>query len=286
MHSALLRRVITALVMAPLVLWAILAMDTRTLGLVLLLVIALAAWEWAGLAGIDNMLGRALYTIVLIGLNAGFGWAIEQGFDPMPVLWIAVPFWLWALLVVLRYPVPLPGNGSGWFVGLIGIPALLLPWLALLLLHRLPGSGPASIPGPVWVVALVLVIWGADVAAYFSGRRFGRRKLAPRVSPGKSWEGLWGALLGVGLMALVFAQWLGLDASMTIRLLALALFTVMVSVLGDLFESVLKRSRGVKDSGVLLPGHGGMLDRIDSLTAAAPVFALGILSGVVAWSGV
>jgi len=272
MNNGLLQRVITASMLAPLVVWAILTLSTLSWGLLLLAVIALAAWEWAGLAGIEGAAGRALYTAALVALTAATGWAVDRGLDPMPLLWIAAPFWLWALSVVLRYPAPLPGAGGKAFVGLIGILALLLAWLALVLLHRVPDQGP------LWVLALMVAIWGADVGAYFSGRRFGKRKLAPKVSPGKSWEGLWGGLLLVALLALLFALWRGADAVGVLTLVLLAMFTVMVSVLGDLFESVLKRSRGVKDSGALLPGHGGILDRIDSLVAAAPVFTLAVLT--------
>lgn len=270
MDRSLALRLLTAAVLIPLVLWAILGLDALSFGLVLLLIIALAGWEWAGLAGINEAAGRLLYTAVLVLLSVACGWAWQRGYPVQALLWLAVPLWLWALSVVLRFPAPLPFNGSGWFIGLIGIPALLLPWLAIVVLHALPGDGPA------WVLALMVVIWGADSAAYFSGRRFGRRKLAPKVSPGKSWEGLWGALVAIALASMGFALWRGLDVASGALLLALALFIVMVSVLGDLFESVLKRSRGVKDSGALLPGHGGMLDRIDSLTAAAPLFTLGI----------
>jgi len=127
--------------------------------------------------------------------------------------------------------------------------------------------------GPELVLALLAIIWAADAGAYFAGRQWGRRKLAPRISPGKSWEGLTGGLLGGVVAALIASLWC--QTSVTV-LVPLAVVTVVFSVLGDLLESRLKRAAGAKDSGRIIPGHGGLLDRIDSLCAAAPIFALGV----------
>ena len=122
----------------------------------------------------------------------------------------------------------------------------------------------------------MLLIWGADSGAYFAGRAFGKRKLAPKVSPGKSWEGVIGGLLTALVAAVIATQWLGAVGGLA-GFLALVAVTVFISVLGDLSESLFKRVMALKDSGGILPGHGGVLDRIDSLTAAAPIFALGLL---------
>jgi phosphatidate cytidylyltransferase len=148
---------------------------------------------------------------------------------------------------------------------------LLGPWLALVHLHA------AAPRGPELVLFLLLLIWTADVAAFFAGRRWGQAKLTPAVSPGKTRVGVYGALLGAALAALALAWWLRLVPALTAAAVAICVATAFVSVVGDLFESLVKRRRGVKDSGRLLPGHGGILDRIDSLTAAAPMFTLGIL---------
>ena len=129
--------------------------------------------------------------------------------------------------------------------------------------------------GPEWLLYGLMLVWVADIGAYFSGRRFGRHKLAPAISPGKTVEGLYGAVAAVSVYTLLAAFYFGLDTRGTIYLLVMAVVLTLVSVAGDLFESVLKRERGVKDSGVLLPGHGGALDRIDSVLAAMPVFMLG-----------
>ena len=124
------------------------------------------------------------------------------------------------------------------------------------------------------ILYVFLLVWVADIGAYFAGRAFGKAKLAPRVSPGKSWAGVWGGLVAVGLLALVASLLVAASAQQTLLLILASLFTGLVSVLGDLLESMLKRFRGIKDSSQLLPGHGGIMDRIDSLTAAIPVFAL------------
>lgn len=126
------------------------------------------------------------------------------------------------------------------------------------------------------LVYVFCVVWIADIGAYFAGRAFGKAKLAPRVSPGKSWAGVWGGLAAVAVLSLVVSLLIGCDGRETLLLLILSLVTGAVSVLGDLLESMLKRFRGIKDSSQLLPGHGGIMDRIDSLTAAIPIFALGM----------
>jgi len=275
MERALLQRILTALVLAPLVVAAILLLDSLYFGLALLPVIGLAAWEWANLAGLQTRVAWSTYALLVAALTAGAAWAIAVGIDLFPLLLVALVFWPWAAWVVWRFPTPAPGIGRAVPMAILGLPALILPWVALVLLHGQSDQGPA------WVVVLMLVIWGADVAAYFSGRRWGRRKLAPSVSPGKSWAGFWGGLAAVALIMFLFSLWLGSGPLQTLVLVLLGLATGVISVLGDLFESVLKRTRGIKDSGALLPGHGGILDRIDSMLSAAPVFTLGVL----AWLG-
>ena len=150
---------------------------------------------------------------------------------------------------------------------LAGVVVLLPSWALLVRLH---GDGTL---GARLAFTLLLIVWAADVGAYAFGRLFGRRKLAPAVSPGKTWEGVTGGLVTAGLAAGLAAAWVGLPAS---RLVALGVATALISVLGDLTQSMFKRNVGLKDSGKLLPGHGGVLDRIDSLTAAVPVFVVGL----------
>ena len=126
------------------------------------------------------------------------------------------------------------------------------------------------------IIVLFSLVWGADSSAYFVGRRFGRYKLAPRVSPGKTWEGIGGAVLAGMLIGACAGWWCGLEAETGALFVVLCVVTVAISIVGDLTESLIKRHGGVKDSGSLLPGHGGLLDRVDSLTAAAPVYLLGL----------
>jgi len=150
----------------------------------------------------------------------------------------------------------------------IGFLVLIPAWVAMVGMKAHP-------QGNLLIFMLFLLVWGADIGAYFTGKRFGRKKLIPQVSPGKTREGVLGGLAVCVLVAIGFAISSELSMGATLALLLLALVTGMVSVLGDLFESMFKRERGIKDSGRILPGHGGILDRIDSLTAAAPIFLLG-----------
>ena len=177
-------------------------------------------------------------------------------------------FWLLALFWVVRFP-QAAGWSSPWQRALIGIVVLLPSWMSLVSLQKHPN-------GDLLLLMLLLLVWGADIGAYFAGKTWGRTKLAPHVSPGKTRAGLWGGLTSCALISAVFVVYLELDLANGVYLLLLAMVAGVASVLGDLFESMLKRYRGIKDSSHLLPGHGGVLDRIDSITSAAPVFVLGI----------
>jgi phosphatidate cytidylyltransferase len=277
--SALAKRVITAVAMLAFVFAAIFALPTRGFALVLLLVVAIASLEWAKLAGFAAGLriayAAAVAAIALAMLFApAFGFAGE--WPPLLVFTIcgaATVFWLviapcW---VVARWPM-LPRAAMAAIGGLL----LVAFWMALVVLHA---------RSPATLVAAMALVWIADTAAFFAGRRFGRHKLAPQVSPGKTWEGVAGALAGVALYAVACA-WLGQPApdaspassrlAMITGWVAVALVLAAMSIVGDLFESWMKRGAGVKDSGTLLPGHGGVLDRIDALLAAMPATALAV----------
>lgn len=259
-------RVLSALVLVPLVVWGLFAWPQPLFATFLGAFIAVGAWEWTVLAGIRARSARLAYSaaIVLGGLAVLALPALW-----MPLLMAAAGFWLLAFLEQLgvreldRGLLPtFPGRLIGGF--LVLVPA----WLVPLALRELPD-------GKWLTLFLMLYVWGADTGAYFAGHRFGRHKLAPRVSPGKTWEGVAGGLATVLAVALVAGVYgLGLAGTALALWVALSLVTGLVSVLGDLFESRLKRIAGVKDSGTLIPGHGGVLDRIDAFTAAAPVFAL------------
>ena len=271
------QRILTALILVPLVVAGVLGLGTWSLGGVFAAVILLAGWEWAALAGLSPTPARIGYVVVLgLLMLAGVPLlAVPAGALWLPGLallgWLLATFWI---VTYQRTAGTRPGTPGAWPLRLIGVAVLVPPWIALLTIH---GSGPH---GPWLVLFLLVLIWTADSGAYFAGRRWGQRKLASHVSPGKSWEGVAGALTLGGLFTLVAGSGFGYSGGALAAFLLLGLATVVVSVLGDLFESLVKRYCDVKDSGSLLPGHGGVLDRIDSLTAAAPFFAVGL-----AWLG-
>jgi phosphatidate cytidylyltransferase len=219
------------------------------------------AWEWAGFARLPAG-GRIAYAAVLLAAGlAGYAWLDDRWLGAL--LLASLLWWLAALALVATYPRPL---GLA-FVASVG-PLVLLPsFLLLVRLHASPGAGAAL------AFTALVVVWAADVGAFFVGRTLGRTKLAPAVSPGKTWEGVTGGLLAAGIATGGAAYALGLPVP---SLVVLGGVTALVSVLGDLTQSMFKRNVGLKDSGRLLPGHGGVLDRIDSLTAAAPVFVAGL----------
>ena len=270
--SSLKQRVVTASILAPLVVAGILMLPTTYFAALLAVVVLAGAWEWAALAGWPSTQGRLAYVAVFVLGLAAAVWLAGHTPGLKVVLVIALLWWVTALGLVWRYQRQgALAAGPSWLRGLAGWPVLLPCWVSLAALHGRPGEG-------VYLVLILLVlIWTADAAAYFAGRRWGRRRLASHVSPGKSWEGVIGGLLAVSAVAVVCGMLLKFDGAELWLFVLLCLGTAMVSILGDLTESLFKRHVGLKDSGQLLPGHGGVLDRIDSLTAAAPVFAAGFL---------
>jgi len=263
------QRILTALVLAPLVLGGVFLLPLEQFHWFVIPVIALAGWEWANLSDLRQPLQRVGFGLLVAALLFGLlHWA------PGPVLALGVLFWCLALYWVVRYP----ASGGQWQSVparvLVGLLVLLPAGVALMVLKGQPASNQL-------LLLLLLLVWGADIGAYFAGRRWGTTKLAPRVSPGKTRAGFYGGLGCSALIALAAALVWQLSLQQTLLLLLISLVTALASVLGDLAESMFKRHRGIKDSSALLPGHGGILDRIDSLTAAAPLYALGTtLSGL------
>ncbi len=264
------QRVLTALVLAPLALWAIVALPETGFNLAWGGVVVLAAWEWGRLGGLRGV-GPVLYALIIAALVWLLFRLPEAPRWQAGVLLLAGLWWLGILLRLSRFrqrPVP---AGVNRFTALVsGIPVLLGAYFALVLLRHTPGLGYE------YIILLMLLVWGADTAAYFAGRAFGRHKLLPNVSPGKTWEGVYGALLATLFIAAAGAWWLDIPPDRWADFLLVAVTTVVFSVVGDLNESYFKRRAGMKDSSHLLPGHGGILDRIDSLTAAGPVFLVGL----------
>ncbi|TDY00118.1 phosphatidate cytidylyltransferase [Thiohalophilus thiocyanatoxydans] len=266
------QRVLTGLVLAPLTIWAIFALPETGFIVLLLGIFSIAAWELGGLAGLSQPGPRLFYVVGMFALMGATGFYATLQDRILDVLYLLITaFWLLALLGLFYfYQHTVKRSDFSLFRLLAGIGIILGPFVALLVLrHRDP-------LGPQWVMYLLLLIWVADSCAYFTGRAFGRHKLLYNVSPGKSWEGVVGALLGCLLLAVIAGWWFELVVANYLWFIAISLVVVVFSVAGDLVESLFKRQVGVKDSGHILPGHGGVLDRIDSLTAAAPVFASGL----------
>jgi phosphatidate cytidylyltransferase len=263
------QRVLTALVLIPLVVAGILLLDSDVLAALLGAALLLGALEMGRLANLVH--AAALYGFVAaVALALWLAWQYLLPAQVRALQWIMAVWWLLMTVALVARRSELPRvAGSRPAVLLLGGLVLVSAWLSIATLHA---AGPH---GPILVLFLFVLIWVADSGAFFAGRAFGRRKLSPFVSPGKTWAGAGGAALGA--LASVLALWAsGLAGDPPLpALVVLSVLVTAVSIGGDLWESRLKREAGVKDSGKLLPGHGGMLDRIDSLLAAAPVFALG-----------
>ncbi len=259
-------RIITAVCLLPLVLGAIFYLDTPYFALVMMIPVVLGGWEWANIMGIKRSGLRWLYAL---GLGGGL-W-LQTQWQWNGVFYLSLAWWAMAIFLVRSYPDKVKWWSSPLIQGLIGWLLLLPAWWGMVVIHQ-------QSYGPYWLLYAFLLVWGADTGAYFAGRKWGRRKLAPAVSPGKTIEGLLGGMIVTGTLALVVA--FQLDEILTgkvIPFLMISLAAVVGSVYGDLVESMFKRQRGIKDSSHILPGHGGVLDRIDSITAAVPIFVFGML---------
>lgn len=256
-------RIITALVLVVALALILFALPPIAAKITFAVIAALAAWEWAGLMKQD---AATRYVYALAMLLACWQFAgPAQSLVPL-LLWLAAGFWLLAVPFWFRRKWSLGGNDMAGY--LLGLLVILPTWAAMTALHAVD----------TWLMlAVMALVWVADIAAYFAGRAFGRHKLAPAISPGKTWEGVAGAVAGVlvyGGVVLGFSPLAGkIPLSLPLLVLLLVVLTA-VSVMGDLFESLLKRQAGIKDSSQLLPGHGGVLDRIDALTSTLPVAAL------------
>jgi phosphatidate cytidylyltransferase len=258
------QRILTAMVLIVATVGGILYLPIIGFAGVAAVLLALGAWEWSGLAGLTCCWQKGLYVLCsLLLLSIPF-------VQTYVLLSIALFGWIGAAIWVSCYPSGQRIWTSHVMVRLMLGEWLLVPcWVALLLLRQ-------QSTGITLVFLLLILVWSADTGAYFVGRFFGKKPLAPRVSPNKTQEGVYGGILSALLITLGLG-WFWLGAQMSFSLYAvLLLATILLSVLGDLFESMVKRMAGVKDSGSLLPGHGGVLDRLDGLLAAAPIFTVGI----------
>ena len=260
------QRILAALLLIPLVVWVVLWAPPPVFAIATALVLLGAAWEWTRLAALPGPALRIGYLLAFAAL-LGLCWLrLNEPDWASGLLVLALAWWVLALAWILR---PLAGQRRRGLKALLALLVLPPAWVGLNLLHAAP-------QGPAWVMFLLVLIWVADSGAYFAGRAFGRHKLAPRVSPGKTWEGVAGGLLACALVGWLGGGWLGDAALNRSGLVLLAVATGAISIVGDLFISLLKRQVGLKDTGHLIPGHGGVLDRIDSLLAATPAFVLGL----------
>ena len=246
-------------------------------------VVLIAAWEWGGFIGLDSREARTSYCVTIALMLVGL--FILLGIRPtateldatrvVTLLLLGLMFWSFSLVVLWGYP----GNRNLWNdpsrIATMGIFSLLPTWIGLVQLKYLQTDG-------YYLLALIGLVAAVDIGAFFIGSYFGRRKLAPDLSPKKSWEGVWGGLIacvlvGSGLIWLLHSHMLNLSATQFFILFMLTGLVTVLSVVGDLLESMLKRNQSIKDSGAILPGHGGILDRIDGLMAATPVYVLLIM---------
>jgi phosphatidate cytidylyltransferase len=263
-------RIVSAVIMAPVAIAAVLWLPSRFLAALVAALMMLGLWEWTALAGLRERLPRAAYLLANALLLAALAWGAGRGLFTLALVSVlGVAWWLIALAWLTRFEFAAHDTALARALKLFAGTACMVPaWAALCLTH-------ASEPrGPAWTLFALALVWAADSGAYFAGSRFGKRKLAPRISPGKSWEGVAGGLLASLLLAVAATPLLHTGWDALPRLLLLTAVTMLVSVVGDLFESLLKRHAGAKDSSDLIPGHGGVLDRIDSLLAALPVFVV------------
>lgn len=261
----LLLRVLTAVPLAIAVIWLILFQPTAVLLYFLLFIAFVCGYEWARLAGVKSVLGQLAFAILVSAIS----WLCTNHLMPYvygllllaTVWWFAMPFFLRVACPKLQ--------DAGVSVPKLLIALLLIPAtiMAMFIIHGMDR-------GPEWLLYSLMLVWVADSGAYFSGKKLGKTKLAPNVSPGKTREGLWGALLATCLYSVIAAYYFELEGLQWLILIGMSSLLTVLSVGGDLYESCLKREAGLKDSGNILPGHGGILDRVDGVLAVMPVFVV------------
>ncbi len=258
-------RVVTTLLLLPVAVGCI-YLSPPWSGILFAVAGALGAYEWAGLARWPESRQRGSFAAAFLVLAVvAFNLPVIQA----AALWLGIGIWALAIVLVLCWPAGKRLFESRWLIASLGVLVIWSTWTGLVAVRAAPNGGH-------WLLWVFALIWGADIGAYLAGRRFGRRRLAPTLSPGKTWEG---ALGGAALSGSVCIGALMLTGSADWVWVGATLGLIVLSVFGDLLESLLKRVSGVKDSGSLLPGHGGVLDRIDSALPVLPAFAV-ILTGL------
>jgi phosphatidate cytidylyltransferase len=276
------QRIITALILAPLALFAILYLPLFSFQIMIALVMGLGAWEWSSMSGMTRAFTKSAYAILVVVICLVLSFML-----PTDLIWfqgqlnslytyilsLAAIWWVVSLAMIIAYP----SYSSAWYTskvlrGIFGFFTLIPTWVAVITLRTsLYDIDPYY--GASLIFYVLGIVWAADIGAFFVGVKFGKHKLRPEVSPGKTLEGLMGGVFASSAIIAFAAMHYQVDPSRIWLHILVGALTVGVSALGDLNESMFKRCAGIKDSGKLLPGHGGIMDRIDSLTAAFPVFA-------------
>ncbi|MCK5121051.1 MAG: phosphatidate cytidylyltransferase [Methylococcales bacterium] len=282
----LLQRILTALVLAAVAISAIFLLPILYFYLFIAVIVLIAAWEWTNLVEINKVSGKLGFLLLLIVPMLGvtfwtqlleltsqvFEWPEIKEYSGA-LEWLVIgPVVFWVMMMILIRKVPeglLAIELKTSFKVFIGWFVLLSAWMFLTKLRAYYGADA--------VMYFLALIWFADIAAYFTGKKFGKDKLAPAISPGKTVQGMYGAIISAMLCAVVLALYYGYPMMIATDFGMLSILTVLVSIYGDLFFSLMKRKSGVKDSGSILPGHGGVLDRIDSVIAAAPFYYAGVI---------
>lgn len=263
-------RLLTAFSIGPLILWAVYAMPEIYFALFSLLLVTLGAWEWAAFANLNSKIQRTTFLVINLFIFVAALFFVDVNIQ-QAIIVTALIWWALCLPLLLVFPFKQNNVLNNDIVKMImGCLLLLATMLSMVLIRNNPlyGSG--------FALYLIMLIWFADSGAYFAGRSLGKNKLLPKVSPGKTWEGVAGALVVTLIVAFVSADLLDIPSSNLAVFITISMLAVVYSVVGDLSESMFKRMADVKDSSHLIPGHGGMLDRIDSLMAAFPVFLAGL----------
>lgn len=264
-------RILTALIAIPFALGVVFYLPNEGFALFTIAILGLGAWEWSAFLRVSTV-GRCFYLAVLLAAFVGIWCQME---NPDVLLWtlhVAAVWWLIATLWVMVFPAGFgQGNPNKLMVATTGILVLVPTFVAMVALQGRADNGPWQL------MVVVAMMWAADSGAYFAGRFLGKHKLAPKVSPGKTWEGAIGGMLAGLLLVVVGALWVyGLQGDALWAFGLLGALIIALSIIGDLTESMFKRATDIKDSGSLFPGHGGIMDRLDSLTAAAPCYLLGL----------
>ncbi|MCK5898990.1 MAG: phosphatidate cytidylyltransferase [Methylococcales bacterium] len=282
----LAQRIITASILATLIISSVIFLPSLPFSFVMAIVILLGAWEWTHLINLNNLplriaflvslavpiVGIAMWTQFLEVIALAFEWPAVREYSGI-LEWLVIPpvlFWITMMILIRQLPATLLKIQlkqsyqalTGWFI-------LLMAWMFLSRLRSLYGTD--------MVLYFMILIWSADISAYFAGKKYGKDKLSSEISPGKTVQGVYGALASAAVCGLILGLIFQFSWMSIIDFILLSVLTTLISVYGDLFFSLVKRQRGVKDSGFIVPGHGGVLDRIDSMIAAAPFFYAGIV---------